>query len=351
MSDILHVQHAFILAGIIGKIQTIITMCPTTFQPDISVIIPIYKVEPYIKRCAVSLFEQTADNCEFIFIDDCSPDNSVTLLCNVLTDYPNIKERVKIIRHEKNLGLAGARTTGLDNSQGKYVICCDSDDWVEPQMYKTLYETAVHDDADIVICDYYNNTKSKQTHVSQSVSCNHKALLNQVIRGEIHNGLWNKLIRRDIFDRIYPAFIQGVNMWEDVSVLPRLVYNMQKVSYVPQPLYHYNQANSNAYTQLWKPIYTRNIIDAITVNDSFLKSKGVDVRTLWIRGIYSILYHTHKSQRKEYLNLLFHHVSKSQIDYTVFSTYQKIVAYSLFNRLDIMADCLIFIKKVTGLYR
>lgn len=326
-------------------------MSSTTFQPEISVIIPIYKVEAFIEQCAVSLFEQTADNCEFIFVDDCSPDNSVALLYNVLTDYPDITERVKIIHHNNNLGLAGARITGLNNAQGKYVICCDSDDWVEPHMYKTLYEIAVLDDADIVICDYYINTRNKQIYISQAVSSDPTTLLNQTIRGEIHCGLWNKLVHREIFERMSTTFIQGVNMWEDVTVLPRLVYFARKISNVPQPLYHYNQANSNAYTQLWKPLYTQNIIDVLTVNDIFFESRDVNITALWVRGFYSILYHTCKSQREKYLDILYQHVMKSQIDYTIFSLYQKIVAYALFNRYNLMADSLIFIKKVIGRFK
>ena len=106
-----------------------------SYNPKVSVIIPVYNVEKYIERCARSLLEQSLKDIEYIFVDDCSPDNSITMLENILKEYPERQPLVKILFHEPNRGLAYTRQEGVDAAKGEYIIHCDSDDWVEPEMY------------------------------------------------------------------------------------------------------------------------------------------------------------------------------------------------------------------------
>lgn len=121
-------------------------------NPLVSVVVPVYGVEKYIKRCAESLFSQTiAASCEFIFVDDCSPDNSIGILKSVVQKYPALD--VKIIVHEKNKGLASARNTGFAQVTGKYFINVDSDDWVEPNYIEVLVSEAERTCADITGCN------------------------------------------------------------------------------------------------------------------------------------------------------------------------------------------------------
>ena len=121
--------------------------------PKVSVIIPVYNVEKYMEKCCRSLFGQTLENMEFIFVDDCTPDNSISVIESVLQEYPQRKSQVKITHHDKNRGLPSARNTGLGLAQGNYIIHCDSDDWVAPFMYEKMYARAVAENADIVWCD------------------------------------------------------------------------------------------------------------------------------------------------------------------------------------------------------
>ena len=107
-------------------------------MPKVSVIIPVYGVEKYIERCARSLFEQTLDDIEYLFIDDCTPDRSVEILKQVLDEYPHRKNQVIIHRMEKNSGQAAVRKWGMLNVAGEYVIHCDSDDWVDIYMYEAM---------------------------------------------------------------------------------------------------------------------------------------------------------------------------------------------------------------------
>lgn len=99
-------------------------------------------------------FEQTLSSIEFIFVNDYSPDNSVSILQSVLNQYPNRSPHTKIVHHEYNRGLAAARNTGRSIAQGEYIIDCDSDDWVERNMYELMYQKAKKTNADIVICDW-----------------------------------------------------------------------------------------------------------------------------------------------------------------------------------------------------
>ena len=96
----------------------------------VSILVPVYGVEKYIERCARSLFEQTYDNIEYIFVDDCTKDRSIVILQKVLEGYPNRKNQVKILHHEKNRGLSAARNTALDASTGDYLMHVDSDDYL-----------------------------------------------------------------------------------------------------------------------------------------------------------------------------------------------------------------------------
>lgn len=97
----------------------------------VSIVVPIYGVEKFIVQCARSLFEQTYENIQYIFVNDCTKDNSVILLKEIIELYPNRKKQVLIIEKEKNEGLPLARKTGMQYVKGEYVMLLDSDDWVQ----------------------------------------------------------------------------------------------------------------------------------------------------------------------------------------------------------------------------
>lgn len=227
-------------------------------QPDISVIIPVYKSEDYIRRCVESLFNQTLkEGIEFIFIDDCSPDRSIAIVEETLEQYPERKHQVKIVRHIKNGGSARARNTGMENASGRYIIGCDSDDWVESHMYEELLKAAKNEDADIVFCNYIEEYRFFNREVMPPIGFATQFKYN-VVAGFIHNGLWNKLIKRSLFTENNIRHIEGLNFWEDVLVLCRVVDVSKKVSHVHLPLYHYSLLNPGSYVNNWT---SKNIFD------------------------------------------------------------------------------------------
>ena len=213
--------------------------------PDVSVIVPIFKVEKYIERCVRSLFEQSLDNIEYIFVDDASPDDSVNILLKLIQEYPSRSQNVKIIRHSKNRGLAMARSTGFLKSTGRYIIHCDSDDWVEQEMYEVMYQTAIKENADIVVCDFIAEYLTKHVYKIQKCALDKVAFVEQLLCGEIHNGICNKLINRKLYSFLSFHWKTGCNMWEDVSIIPRLAFFATKIAYVHEAFYHYSQENTD----------------------------------------------------------------------------------------------------------
>jgi len=129
-------------------------------QPKVSVIIPVYNCEAFLPQCIESLRRQTMRALELIFVCDASPDNSLS----ILREAEVADDRIRVIAFEKNRGVSAARNAGLDIASGEYVIFCDSDDWIEPQMYERLYRMAQEKDADIAFCrvfkDYPNKTEN-----------------------------------------------------------------------------------------------------------------------------------------------------------------------------------------------
>lgn len=222
----------------------------TVYPINVSVIIPIYNVEKYIERCARSLFEQTLENIEFIFVNDCTPDKSMALLDIVITEFPQRKEQIKIINHEVKRGIAAVRNTGLDNAIGEYIGWVDSDDWVEKDMFELMYHKAKEEFADMVFCDYCWIGNSwlgirYDTMVSPSLCTKDKrTVIKSLTSNEISGALWFKLTKRDIFVNNRIRFIEGANMIEDFAVSIQLVHNADKISHVPKCAYYYNRYNN-----------------------------------------------------------------------------------------------------------
>lgn len=214
-------------------------------QPLVSVLVPIYNVEKYIERCARSIFEQAYENLEIIFVNDCTPDNSVGVLRKVLAEYPNRIAQTQIINHEKNLGLAGARLTGLKTSTGKYIQNIDSDDYIDKNMISDMVALAEQENADITICDFMYVYTNKKEHIYVNPPLDPLSCLECVLVGIVHSSVCNKLISRDLFinNRIH-QFV-GLDLREDFSVLYKLVYYCKRIAYLPKAYYYYRQNASS----------------------------------------------------------------------------------------------------------
>ena len=206
-------------------------------RPKVSVIVPVYNVEEYIERCVRSLFEQTLDSIEYIFVNDCTPDNSMSILSKVLEEYPQRKEQVCIINHSQNLGAAKVREEGVKIATGEFIIHCDSDDWVDKEMYRLMYEKACCEDSDIVICDWYETDGIHHHPIKQNLDTN-SDILRGLLNRSINGSLCNKLIACEIYNMI--AIFPTAHMMEDVAYSIQFGLNRKrKISHIKEPLYYY----------------------------------------------------------------------------------------------------------------
>lgn len=206
-------------------------------MPKVSVIIPVYGVEKYIERCARSLFEQTLDDIEYLFIDDCTPDESIKELKRVLEEYPKRKPQVKIHRMEHNSGQAKVREWGMKNATGEYVIHCDSDDWVDSELYRKMLEATNNGVVDVVISDYVEIDEIKSIRVTCSGEPSVKKYLEKLMNGQITWALWNKLWKRTLLDN--PIVWPTGNMGEDMCLCMQFLFYAKHINYVIGPAYNY----------------------------------------------------------------------------------------------------------------
>lgn len=206
-------------------------------KPKVSVVIPVYGVEKYIERCARSLFEQTLDDIEYLFIDDCTPDISIEILKRVLEEYPNRKPQVIIHRMDKNSGQAKVRNWGINNAKGDYIIHCDSDDWVDIHMYELLYNSAIQSLSDVVCCDYYVSNGEIQEYNKGLLSNERTSVIVDMLTHKVVWTLWNKLFRKSLFDD--NITLPNYNMGEDSVIVLQLIYKCSSISYIDKPLYYY----------------------------------------------------------------------------------------------------------------
>lgn len=208
-------------------------------EPKISVIVPIYNVEKYIEECVRSLFEQTLEEIEFIFINDCTPDNSINILINVLEDYPQRKNQVKIIHNEENRGIASTRNIGLSNSTGEYIIHCDSDDWVDSDLYEKLYIKAELDRSEIVLCDTIKEEVGKSKIIIDFYSQSNEECVRAILTAKLTPYLCTKLVHKDLYDNNKIDFPDGINIREDFYALVKLFHYAKKISKISDSYYHY----------------------------------------------------------------------------------------------------------------
>lgn len=207
-------------------------------MPKVSVIVPVYKVENYIERCARSLFEQTLGDIEFIFVDDCSPDESIKKLELTLEDYPERKTMTRIIKMPLNSGQAAVRRQGIFVATGDYVIHCDSDDWCERDMYEKMYDYAISEDFDIVWCDYFRSDGIHHRIVRQACKVDKEEQIKSFLSSRLIASVWNRLYKRRL--QMFPDFVHpSDNMTEDFVISLQLVLRARKIGYLPQPLYYY----------------------------------------------------------------------------------------------------------------
>jgi len=215
-------------------------------MPKISIIIPVYGVEQYIERCAVSLFEQTIEDVEFIFIDDCTPDKSIEILKGVIKKYrKRLFDENKLVRIEKmsmNSGQASVRRYGIQLAKGEYIIHCDSDDWVEKEAYFKMWEKAIIEELDIVVCNYVRTNGIQiwpsKISIDKLGSLDNKRALSFLLQSKIPTSVWSKLVKADLYKDTRLQYPEH-NMWEDYLLSTQIIFFSKRIGFLEKPYYHY----------------------------------------------------------------------------------------------------------------
>lgn len=209
-------------------------------HPDISVIVPVYQVEPYLRTCLDSLIGQTKKEIEIIVIDDGSPDQ-----CGLICDeYAAKDERVRVI-HQENRGLSSARNAGLDAAYGDWIMFTDSDDWVQPDFCETAYRLATEHDADLAIFSYERWKNGKVIPVKMPKEAEGLKTLREacsLLNTSIGDYCWNKICRSKLFEGI--RFPEGY-VYEDIGTTYHLILRAERIWYSPIKLYNYLYRSSS----------------------------------------------------------------------------------------------------------
>jgi len=234
------------------------------FTSLISVLIPVYNVEEYLRQCLDSIVNQTYRNIEIVCVNDASPDNSLV----ILNEYAKKDSRIIIINKKENEGLPQARKTGFEHSSGEYIIPIDSDDWVEPDMLEKMANAAFAQNYDMVCCGYYQEYKGTVAMNAPSFS---RDKIERIRFGCIDGtpssaAVWNKLIKREVYEKIiFPSEYLG----EDGFITCQTLYYSENIGIVPKSLYHYRIREKSISTDEQK--IRRNYEDARAIFSHIIK--------------------------------------------------------------------------------
>ncbi|MDR1848092.1 MAG: glycosyltransferase family 2 protein [Bacteroidales bacterium] len=243
--------------------------------PKISVIIPVYNVEKYIGRCVESLFNQTLDDIEYIFVNDATPDGSMDILQSIIERYPQRKAFVKIFNNASNRKLYQTRQVGLAAATGVYVMHVDSDDWLELDACEKMYAKAKETNADIVWCDFYNNNTDGNFITKQREPEIPFEIIHLMLATRMRWNVWAKLVRRSLYDNSDMAMNADCTNFGEDMVTIKLFYYAKRVVYVPEALYHYDISGENSITKQILPLNKiYECLNSVINIDNFFSKKA-----------------------------------------------------------------------------
>ena len=231
----------------------------------VSVLVPIYGVEHYIKRCAESIFSQSYENIEYVFVNDCTKDKSIEVLTSVIERFPQRKKQIKIIKHKENKGIASSRNTAVNNCTGDFLVQVDSDDWTDTTLVEKLVDAQIKSGADIVTADYYS-VKTNGNHLFKATDIeNPKEILTSIMAGKYDDTrIWGRLIRTSLYKDNHVALVDGANFAEDLTGLVQLMFFARKHIRLKEPLYFYECRNLSSYS---KTFSAKSSIQSLANND------------------------------------------------------------------------------------
>lgn len=303
-------------------------------MPQISVIVPVYKVEAYIHLCVDSLLSQTFTDYELILVDDGSPDH-----CGEICDeYATRDSRIHVI-HQENGGLSAARNAGLDIAQGDYITFIDSDDVIYDRFLELLFNNAIEKDNDIVVCQYMKFDKELEFHIDDDIEEDCISAIEACERIYYMDGsnsfsfviTCGKLYRKELFQNI--RFPIG-RLHEDQFVTYKLMYAANRVGLIMAPLYGYRM-NPDSIMRSQFTVKRYDDLDALYEAKDFFRSinektcmdliqKRIDWTTATFsyyarqNGFYNIIDKKYKISRRKAFRMLINERGVEEAEYFVY---------------------------------
>lgn len=325
----------------------------------LSVIVPIYNVEQYLRRCVDSIINQTYSNLEIILVDDGSPDN-----CGKICDeYASIDNRIIVI-HQKNGGLSAARNAGMNISSGDYIGFVDSDDYISNDMYKDLIGIMERNDLDIVSCNAFiakgdniiGDEGNGKLEIFERDVILYKSLL------DYDNSAWNKVYKKSITDSV--RFPEG-RVFEDTATAYLFFSNIKKAGHINKAYYYYYR-NPNSITQTAFNVKARydfvlGYIERLNFAEKYNIKCVKQCKSLLMKAVLSCLTAVYVSEKSQYNNNVYINLKQMILKYRddkdaycLLNFKYKIFLWS-FNRIDcihkIYANLSMISKKIKALIK
>lgn len=242
-------------------------------KPLISIIIPVFNAEETLLVCLQSLKSQSYPFLELLFVNDCSEDNSASLIVEFAKKWQNDKNiKVKVLHHKQNKGVAAARNTALDQATGEYIYYVDADDRIETDTIAMAVQMALEKDVDIVGFNWFLTFSQNEKKMNQPRFSTSWEAITMMLSGKMRWNLWLFLTKRSLYEDNNIRFIPGNNMGEDLMVSIKLFVCAQSVAYMDKACYHYRQSNSQSLTKTYSDQHIYEVTANVKEVEVFLRS-------------------------------------------------------------------------------
>lgn len=304
-----------------------------TTQAKLSIILPVYNGESYIEECVKQLEKIKNINYEIIIIDDGSSDNTLKKAQALQKQFSNIT----LVINKENLGASHARNLGLNKATGDYVICVDVDDKISPKMYELLLKNATLNDADISMCDYYedyNGVKlNSKYHYTASV-ITHPAIIKSYLTDKISNNVWDKMFSKKIIAKT--KFDERLHIGEDILFCLDIFSKATTVCRLPDQLLGYVQVpNSAMHTVNSRLTEYKTVLEYIPTRLKHDLSKKCPNQYQYfqsemiVRGIHALSLATNRANQAETIKLLSNYYTNADLTKII-----KNKEFSKFTRIE-----------------
>lgn len=273
----------------------------------ISVIVPVYNTSKFLKKCLDSILDQSLKEIEIIIVNDGSTDNSL----EIIKTYYEKDKRIKVI-NQKNMGLSGARNSGIKLAKGEYILHIDSDDWIEKDYLKDMYELAKKEGADIVISDFYMDYMERKIEYiidqEKNSILDKEECLNRISYLNSYPAVWNKLFKRELYIKNKIEHPLNISLGEDLGTTPKLIYFSNKIVKLNKAYVHYIQ-NATSITKTKRLESILQLYSCGKELEKFFCNKNISISglkaTYWSTLLFSdkniFIEEKYKTLLKEYL--------------------------------------------------